>query len=117
MKMTRGDSSKWVFQRRDADGNIITAAPHAIFWTVKRSFDGESYVLQKRLGDGIEFEDSVFSLSIAPEDTESLEYGNYVFDIEVIQDAGGSYKKTIKKGQFILTGESTWAVNEEGESE
>lgn len=115
MRMTRGDSEKWKFQRTDIDGNVITSTPFALFFTVKNSFNDKDFVLQKRLGDGIVFDGEYYYLSLSPSDTEGLAYGTYVFDIEVIQDAEQTYKKTIKKGQFILQGESTWAVNEESE--
>lgn len=112
MRMTRGDSDRKSFVRRDLNGQIITAMPYAIFFTVKNSYDDENLILQKRLGEGIEFDGQTYHLSISPEDTESLAYGNYVFDIEVIQDSEQTYKRTIKKGQFILEGESTWKINE-----
>ena len=50
-----------------------------------------------------------YTFNIEPEDTDNLDYGTYVFDIELIKT--GEIKQT-SVGQFTLTSEVTFAENE-----
>lgn len=111
MKLIRGDSARWKFQRKAADGSVITVEPEAIFWTVKRSYDDQEFVIQKTKEDFELDEDYYYHFGVTPDDTNDLAYGTYYYDIEVIQD-DGLYKQTIKTGEFIISPEATWASNE-----
>ena len=109
--MVRGDTKRLFFYRKDISGHVITTKADKVFFTVKRSEFDESPLFQKILNHGITFnEDFSYSLRITPEDTNRLEYGEYVYDIEIINLMGS--KRTIAKGKFNLTWESTWQVNE-----
>lgn len=109
LKMTRGDTTAWKFQRLDIDGNVITLIADEVYFTVKNSFNDKGYLFQKTLDDMTFDEDGTYHFRIEPEDTNNLKYGDLVYDLEVIQS---DVKSTISKGKFVLTVESTWAVNE-----
>lgn len=109
MEITRGDTSKWKFRRLDMDGEPILERADKCWFSVKTGDMQENTVIQKTIDD-MEFnEDGFYSFTIEPEDTNNLQYGNYVYDIEVIQ---GNYKQTISKGEFIINYEVTFVNNE-----
>lgn len=108
--MTRGDTRKMFFYRKDKLGHIITYKADKLYFTVKESEFDETPIFQKTIADMVFGEDYSYTFTITPEDTNGLEYGDYVYDIEVITDTGA--KRTISKGNFKLTWESTWAQNE-----
>jgi len=121
LDLTRGDSLAFKFQRIDADGNPITTAPYALYLTVKESPKKERAIFQKRYlstdpdnADLTLDEDGFWHGKFLPADTEKLPYGDYYFDIEVVQDATNESKKTVCKGWLKLTDESTWVSNETG---
>ena len=109
LTQTRGDTRGYYFTRVDGAGNVITSTPDSLYFTVKTSFGVPKFVLQKTLDDMTVDEEYAYHFTIEPEDTESLPYGGYVFDIQVTQD---SVVTTIAKGKFVITEEATWAINE-----
>lgn len=114
--MTRGDKQIWGFTLFDAEKKTITDTPAAIYFTVKNKFTDEAAVLQKTLDNGISVDENYYyTITISPEDTESLEYGRYVYDVEVILDAEGKNKHTLAANYLTLGSEATWAENEEAE--
>lgn len=127
MELIRGDTGRWGFSRLDADGEIIASAPYAIYFTVKKSFKTQDFLIQK-VYDSTDPENSdikmdkngVWHIVVYPEDTDNLAYKTYVYDLEVIQDstktASGAFanKQTISKGNFKITDEATWTINENG---
>ena len=108
MTHIRGDTGAFKFQRLDMSGDPITSTPDAMFFTVKKSFSDNAYVLQKTLSDMTLKEDNFWHFVLEPGDTASLAYGSYVYDIEVTADG---YVKTIAKGKLMIEEESTWATN------
>lgn len=109
LTQTRGDTRGYYFTRVDGAGQVISATPDSLYFTVKTSFNTPQFVLQKSLADMTIDEEYVYHFTILPEDTERLPYGTYVFDIQVTQDG---VVTTIAKGKFVLTQEATWAINE-----
>ena len=108
MEIIRGDTAKFRFRRYGADGNIIATKADAIYFTIKENGYKQEYVLQKTLDD-MEFdEDYYYHITIRPEDTDNLDYGTYMYDVEVIQDGN----KTTTIGEFIIGEEITFASNE-----
>lgn len=81
-----------------------------IYVTFKRSFKHKEALFQKRLGNHtVEKTSDGYTFTIFPSDTNNLDYGKYVFDIELI------YEDTLKTtfvGELILTNEVTFACNE-----
>lgn len=109
MEMTRGDTSKWKFQRLDMNGDPITVRADYCWFSVKTNDMKKETVIQKTIED-MEFgEDYYYRFTINPEDTNNLQYGEYVYDVEVIQEG---YKQTISKGTFTLDYEVTFVNNE-----
>ena len=110
LNQTRGDTRSYFFQRVDASGAVITAQPDSLYFTVKKSFNDKNSILQKKLSDMTVDDDGTYHFTILPADTETQAYGQYVFDIQVTQNG---VVTTICKGNFTLTPEATWAVNED----
>lgn len=108
MTLVRGDTGAFKFQRLDSDGEPITATPTAMYFTVKKTYANSADVFQKTLADMTMDADGTWHFVIAPEDTATLDYGAYVFDLEVTTD---EYVQTIAKGKLILDEEATWVRN------
>lgn len=109
LKQTRGDTRQYYFKRLDNEGHAITTTPEGLYFTVKQSFECPRPLFQKTLNNMAMDEDGTWRFTVEAADTNKLPYGNYVYDIEVVDDGAVT---TISKGKFILTGESTWAINE-----
>lgn len=105
MELTRGDTGQYCFQRLDADGDAITTTPTALYFTCKKSYQSSSVAFQKTIDDMTMDDDGTWHFVIEPEDTEALDIGNYVYDIEVTES---SYVQTIAKGTLKLLAEATW---------
>lgn len=108
MELTRGDTGQYRFQRKYADGEVILTLPDAIYFTVKKSYQSPTVVFQKTIDDMTIDQDGTFHFTIEPEDTQALDIGNYVYDIEVTDS---DYVQTISKGTLKLTAEATWSIN------
>lgn len=108
--MTRGDTTKWYFQRKDNDGNVIKTRPSKLFFTVKSDPRNLTPVFQIAFPEMTLDEDGTIHFTILPDMTNGLDWRKqYWYDIEVI-DAG--VKTTISYGRFTLKPEVTWAQNE-----
>lgn len=106
----RGDTTPITFSLKDANGADLEIAPDEIYFTVKTSYKTKDYVFQKRLSKGeITFEKGMCSLILLHKDTASLNYGSYVYDIQI---KSGIYYQTICRGSISLDDESTWISNE-----
>lgn len=108
MVLIRGDTGAFKFQRLDSTGEPITATPTAMYFTVKKLYSCSSDVFQKTLADMTMDEDGTWHFIIAPEDTATLDYGTYVFDLEVTT---ADYVQTIAKGKLCIDEEATWVAN------
>lgn len=111
LKQTRGDTWGYKFQRTDTSKEVIMEAPDEMYFTVKNSFNDQTPVIQKTLDEMYMDESGYWHFTITPQDTDNLPYGKYVGDVERII---GDDVKTIAKGTFTLTEESTWALNQKG---
>lgn len=81
-----------------------------IYFTVKESFTNKKILFQKKLSDGgIISTNTEYRFRIEPEDTNNLDYGDYVFDIELVQ---GNIIKQTSVGKLTITEEVTFASNE-----
>lgn len=110
MKITRGDTYRFKFQRKDGSGEAILSKANKLYFTVKEDYESEDALIQKTIDD-MDFDDETgyYSFTLEPNDTDNLKYGDYVYDIEVKQN---DYTKTIIKGNFIIREEVTFAGNE-----
>lgn len=112
IELIRGDTYQLKFQRKLTDDTVITQKPDEMYMTFKRNYNEIDYVLQKRLSrDEIIFneDDNYYYVTIEPEDTNDLDYGSYVFDIET---KVGKVVKTITLGKLKIKKEVTFAENE-----
>lgn len=111
IEIIRGDTKTLKFQRRNKNGEVITEKPDKMFFTVKTGYYSKDYLFQKRLDDGISYneDDNYYYFTIESSDTNELDYDDYVFDIEVIN---ANTVKTIAKGTLKVEGEVTFAENE-----
>lgn len=81
-----------------------------IYFTVKKTVTNKNFEFQKRLSTGdIQLVNNSYEFTIEPADTDGLDYGKYVFDIELVKE--GSIKQT-SVGSLTLTSEVTFAENE-----
>ena len=106
--MTRGDTQPLKFTRLDTEGHTITDAPDAMYLTVKRSWEDETPVIQKKLSDMTQDETGTWHVVIAASETEMLALGTYVFDVEV---TASGFVTTICKDEMRITREATWRTN------
>ena len=113
IKMPRGDIREVRFQVTDDQGNPSRVNFSEIYFTVKKSFNAQDYLFQKRLSDGdiVQLGDGDYQFTIKARDTNELQITSYVFDIEVIY--GTQIKQTFV-GKLTLTNEVTFVTNEGG---
>lgn len=111
IEIIRGDTKTLKFQRKSKAGELITEKPDKMFFTVKKGCYTKDYLFQKRLDTDISYneDDNYYRFTIEPSDTDELDYGDYVFDIEIIT---GEVVKTIAKGTLKILEEVTFAENE-----
>ena len=96
ISVVQGDTSKiYKFTRKDAEGNVITTLPLKMWMTFKETTKCGKALFQRTMGDGIAFshDDNCYRFQLQPEDTENLGYGEYAFDIKIVNEKGD--KKTI----------------------
>lgn len=114
IKITRGDTGKFSFIRKDKNGNVILSQPQAIYFSVKNNAFEKNTIIQKKIDD-MEFDSETgkYIFYIDPTDTNNLQYGVYEYDLEVkdIVDEV-EYIKTIAMGTFEIQKEITFASNE-----
>lgn len=111
IEFPRGDTCPLSMTLTDADGNVlIPTAGDEIYFTVKKSYMSQNSVLQKKYTNGdFTIDNGMIRFVLSHEDTASLDYGNYNYDI---QFKSSDYVKTILKGSITLTEEATWINNE-----
>ena len=106
MEFTRGDTQSLKFLITLKDNTPVKFEDiGTLFITCKKSIYSNENIFQKTLEDVELDEDGYIHVIFKPDDTESLEYGKYVFDIEITTKAG--YRKT-KLFEFTLAGETTF---------
>ncbi len=109
--MPRGDIRNVQFTIKDMNGDVAAVDFSEIFFTCKKRRSDRNVCIQKSLsGNTIEkINDGVYQFTIEPSDTDYLDFGTYIFDIEII------YSDTIKQttvGTLTLTDEVTHAGDE-----
>lgn len=110
ISFARGDSFIKGFQlRNESTKEPITQDFDEIYFTMKKNYSRNEYVLQKTLsGGGIVADgDGHYTLTLLPGDTAALPFGEYDFDIELDR---GDFVRTFC-GKITLTKESTHATN------
>jgi alanine dehydrogenase len=107
----RGDTCPIKFTVRDKSGEEIDLSTmDEIYFTVKKSYSASDFILQKKkTTGGIVINGSSASIILEHDDTKTLKYGNYVYDVQI---KSGNYVKTVLIGTFTLTNEATHYNNE-----
>lgn len=106
MEFVRGDTFSFKFLINRKDGTAVKKDDiDTLFVTVKKTIYSQNTIFQKTLND-VEIDSKGYCHVIfKPEDTETLEYGKCVFDVEITLKNG--YRKT-KLFEFNLEGETTF---------
>lgn len=106
ISITRGDSKYYRYYNTSKDGDHVPLVEgDKIFFTVKKSTKTEDIIFQRIITD-FDNDGGAF-IEIYPEDTNGLEYGDYVYDIQLIRHTG-YVKTTIKPALFRITDEVTY---------
>ena len=107
MEFTRGDTYSFKFRRIDEDGKVITEKAEKMWFTVKKNYKTSVKAIQKTLANNeITFDnDSYYHITIQASDTSNLNYGKYVYDIQIENQGVVS---TIMLGELVLTNEVTF---------
>ena len=111
----RGDTYQLrKFRITDKNKNVITLTnAEQLYFTVKTDTNSNKVLFQKRKNEGIELqEDGYYHITIEPADTNSLDYGTYVYDIQLKSTNKKTFVKTLFNGTITLTDEVTWEVDE-----
>lgn len=104
-EFTRGDTFQFRFQVQDKNGEVLDLDKGIeIYFTVKKNRNSKDVLIQKRLNHGIVLHDGFYYVRIEADDTNSLGYGMYNYDIQFKQ---GDVVKTLTLGTISLTDEIT----------
>lgn len=90
----------------ELDGEKYQERMDEVFFTVKRHFYDKKAIIHKRLSNYTIDADAFgnYMITLLPEDTQQLPFGQYDFDIEVIKE---SFCKTTFNGVLYVVKEST----------
>lgn len=109
IKLNRGTTLNLSATRKDKNGNIITAeAPEALF-VVKNDWTDEQALITKTQDD-MTFSNGTYSFGLAVADTESLPYGQYVWDLTFTDD---NYRAKPAHGYLVIGNSAGWVANQE----
>ena len=102
IEIVRGDTSPvYKFQRKNESG-VITTKPQKMWITFKKNCCDSDCVFQKSLENKeITYSetDNYYRFRILSNDTQELKYGDYGFDIAIIDENGE--KKTLKNNGIL----------------
>jgi len=100
IELTRGDSAKIILSVTKDDGSDYNINGDTVRFSVKRSVDSSDMVFQKSMTTGC-------IINILPEDTASLAYGEYVYDVE-LTTTSGDVCTVVPPSKFSILPEVTW---------
>lgn len=108
--MPRGDIRLIRFKVYDASGEVFLKGLTDVYFTVKRTAEQWEPAISKSISAGtISKVGDDYVIVLEPEDTDGLDFGSYVYDIELVR---GNVLKQTFSGSMILTEEVTHADNE-----
>ena len=100
ISITRGDSAIFALKIEKADGEPYKIGEgDTVIFTVKKSTFDKDIITQKTVVNGV--------VTLNPEDTKSLEYGTYYYDVELTQ-ADGFVSTVISPHKFVVEQEVTY---------
>lgn len=98
--LIRGDSGVFEVTITDTSGGVVELNDTDVLtFTVRRTVRNPAIVLQKIITDGV--------LSIEPADTEPLQFGAYIYDVE-LKRADGYVDTIIPPHEFCILEEVTY---------
>lgn len=108
ISITRGDSAQITLTIRDrvTGRPFVPGTDDRLTFTVKRELSDEVPVVVKTLDNGIIRQKTDCLLFLLPEDTASLPFGTYRYDVELVL-ASGYTDTVIPPSPFIVTGKVT----------
>lgn len=109
--INRGTSIRLKAQRLDANGNPILVKAEEIYFIVKKKWTDSAALITKDLSNMTFDEEGYYHFTIAPEDTESLAYGQYVWDFTAVE-AADTYRAKPAHGYFLIGNSAGWIINE-----
>ena len=99
IQLVRGDTFRAKLTLKDKAGNIyIPSADDEVLFTVKRNALTNQILVQKRVENS--------EVVLEPSDTENLDFGSYVYDVQVVL-ANGNKDTVIQANIFELLPEVT----------
>ena len=94
----RGTTNVFEITVTDASGNLYNLSDdEKLLFGVKRSADDEVYTLIKT---GVKSAGGVYTITISPADTESLECAAYLYDVAI--QSGNDFYNVIEASKFRL---------------
>ena len=109
--INRGTSLRLKAQRLDYNGQPILAKAQEIYFIVKKRWTDKTALITKDLSDMTFDEEGYYHFTIKPEDTESLAYGQYVWDFTPVEN-NNTYRSKPAHGYFIIGNSAGWIINE-----
>lgn len=109
--INRGTSIRLKAQRLDANGDPILVQAEEIYFIVKKKWTDSAALITKDLSNMTFDEEGYYHFTIAPEDTESLAYGQYVWDFTAVE-AADTYRAKPAHGYFLIGNSAGWIINE-----
>lgn len=100
--LTRGDTAKFsiFIQNGSSSGEYMIKETDTITFTVKRAITNSDFFVQKIIhGSNM--------LTLNPEDTKNMQYGKYLYDVQLENEEHEIYT-VIPPTTFDITGEITW---------
>ena len=98
--MTRGDTAVLKLDIINEQGiPYVPTDGDVVLFTLKRNVMEKDVILQKSMVDG--------KIIIHPQDTSHLEYGQYVYDVELTKE-NGFVATVIPPSRFVIAEEVTW---------
>ena len=105
MTMTRGDSESITISVVNEDGtkNLLEVGD-TIYFTVKKNINTDEKIMQKVI---THFTNNVAIIEIEPIDTDNLDFGDYVYDVQLTK-SDGKVMTIITPNRFTIGGEVTY---------
>lgn len=114
-ELKRGDTKLLNrFKIKDKEGNLINLTNNdQLYFTVKKNSNSNKVLIKKTINDGIYLkDDGYYHITLEPSDTSKLNYGTYVYDIELKKTNPKVFVRTLLEGSITLTEEVTWEEDE-----
>lgn len=100
ISITRGDTGIFTLGVTDAQGNPYDYSNDTVLFTVRENVYAANKIMQKNIVYGQ-------TTIIQPEDTANLNYGSYVYDVQ-IATSGGLINTVITPSPFNVKAEVTF---------